>query len=146
MIAEVNALVLGNRRITMDEIHGLSVGSQQTDHLTAQYSNCALSPLQCYHEEECGFLSQIVIGDETRGHRFEPESKRQSKQWKCATSPPPKKSKTVLTSSGFSLSTMPSTIKTMRYVIQFAVVHGSKITRRSLPYFPGHQTPRFKHY
>ncbi|GFX56837.1 uncharacterized protein TNCV_495851 [Trichonephila clavipes] len=46
------------------------------------------------------FLSPIVTGDETRGHHFEPESKHQSKQWKCAISPPPKKAKTVHTSPG----------------------------------------------
>ncbi|GFW53259.1 uncharacterized protein TNCV_4709931 [Trichonephila clavipes] len=34
------------------------------------------------------------------GHHFEPESKRQTKQWKRATSPPPKKSKAELTNSG----------------------------------------------
>ncbi|GFS66518.1 histone-lysine N-methyltransferase SETMAR [Trichonephila clavipes] len=70
MIAEVNALILNNRRITIDEIHRL-----------------------------LDISSQIVTGDETWGHRFEPESKRQNKQWNCATSPPPKKSKAVHTSS-----------------------------------------------
>ncbi|GFQ95017.1 histone-lysine N-methyltransferase SETMAR [Trichonephila clavata] len=43
-------------------------------------------------------LSQIVNGDETWCNHFEPESKRQSKQLKRATSPPRKKSK--VTSSG----------------------------------------------
>ncbi|GFV84154.1 mariner Mos1 transposase [Trichonephila clavipes] len=53
-------------------------------------------------EEEYVFLSlsQTVTGDETWNHHFEPESKRQSKQWKRATSPPPRKSKDVHTSSG----------------------------------------------
>ncbi|GFV94363.1 hypothetical protein TNCV_2268171 [Trichonephila clavipes] len=45
-------------------------------------------------------LSQIVTGDETWGHHFEPESKRQSKHRKRATSPPPKKLEAVHTSSG----------------------------------------------
>ncbi|GFV28754.1 hypothetical protein TNCV_3987041 [Trichonephila clavipes] len=40
----------------------------------------------------------IVTGDETWCHHFQPESKRQSKQWKRVTSPP-KKSKVVHTSS-----------------------------------------------
>ncbi|GFQ98238.1 mariner Mos1 transposase [Trichonephila clavata] len=64
----------------------------------------SLSHLQLYHEEEYGFSSQILPGDETRCHHFEPESKRQSKQWKRATSPPPKKSKAVHTSSGKVMS------------------------------------------
>ncbi|GBN66295.1 hypothetical protein AVEN_161903-1 [Araneus ventricosus] len=72
--------------------------------LTAEQRNnrmaLSLSHLQRYHEEEYGFLSHIVTGDETWCHHFEPESKRQSKQWKHATSPPPKKSKAVHTSSG----------------------------------------------
>ncbi|GBM61069.1 Mariner Mos1 transposase [Araneus ventricosus] len=57
------------------------------------------SNLQRYHEEEYGFLSHIVTGDETWCHHFELESKRQNKQWKHSTSPPPKKSKAVHTSS-----------------------------------------------
>ncbi|GFW63232.1 histone-lysine N-methyltransferase SETMAR [Trichonephila clavipes] len=76
------------------------MGSQSTDHRKAQYSKVlSLSHLQRYHEEENGFLSQIVTGDETWGDHFEPESKLQSKKWKRATSPPPNKSKVVHTSS-----------------------------------------------
>ncbi|GFW60985.1 reverse transcriptase [Trichonephila clavipes] len=60
----------------------------------------SLSHVQGYHVEEYGFLSQIVTGYETWGHHFEPEGKRQSKQWKRATSSPPKKSKAVHTGSG----------------------------------------------
>ncbi|GFV89158.1 uncharacterized protein TNCV_4913571 [Trichonephila clavipes] len=59
----------------------------------------SLSPLRHYHDEEYGFLSPIVTGDETWGHHFEPESKSQSKHWKRAISPPPKKSKAVHASS-----------------------------------------------
>ncbi|GBO11356.1 hypothetical protein AVEN_111355-1 [Araneus ventricosus] len=126
MIAEVHDLVLNNRRVTMDEIHrllGISVGTTHTimhqhlkfrkicaqwvpHELTAEQRNnrmaLSLSHLQRYHEEEYGFLSHIVTGDEKWCHHFEPESKRQSKQWKHATSPPPKKSKAVHTSSGMS--------------------------------------------
>ncbi|GFQ76765.1 histone-lysine N-methyltransferase SETMAR [Trichonephila clavata] len=88
MIAEVNALVLGNHRITMNEILrllGISTAEQRNTQMAL-----SLSHLQRYHEEECGFPSQIVTGDETWCHHFETESKRKSKR---ATSPPPKKSK-----------------------------------------------------
>ncbi|GFQ80360.1 uncharacterized protein TNCT_316101, partial [Trichonephila clavata] len=65
--------------------------------LTAEQCNTRmtlpLGHLQHYPEQEYGFLSQIVTGDETRRHHFEPESKRQSKKWKRVTSPPPKKAK-----------------------------------------------------
>ncbi|GFT29985.1 retrovirus-related Pol polyprotein from transposon 412 [Trichonephila clavipes] len=58
---------------------------------------------QCIkRRHEYGFLSQIVAGDEAWGHHFEPESKRQSKQWKRPI-PPPKKSNAVYTSSGKSV-------------------------------------------
>ncbi|GFU97301.1 histone-lysine N-methyltransferase SETMAR [Trichonephila clavipes] len=69
-------------------------------HLTVEQRNTrralSLSHVQRYHEEDYGFLFQIVTGDETWGYHFEPESKH----CKCATSPPPKKSKAVRTSSG----------------------------------------------
>jgi hypothetical protein len=42
-------------------------------------------------EEE--FLSRIVIGDETWVHHYEPESKRQSMEWKHPGSPTKKKFK-----------------------------------------------------
>ena len=64
-----------------------------------------LSHLQRYYEEEYVFLSRIVTGDETYCHHFEPESKRQSQQWKHLNYPPPKKSKAVHTSTGIMLMT-----------------------------------------
>ncbi|UYV74114.1 hypothetical protein LAZ67_11002156 [Cordylochernes scorpioides] len=41
------------------------------------------------------FVNRIVTMDETWGHHFTPESKRQSMQWKHSGTPPPKKAKTV---------------------------------------------------
>ncbi|GFW48182.1 histone-lysine N-methyltransferase SETMAR [Trichonephila clavipes] len=87
-----------------DEFRGLLDLTTSDSQLTAEQRNTwnvlSLSHLQLYHEEEYGFPSQIVTGDETWGHHFEPESKRQSKQWKRASSPPPKKSKVTHTSPG----------------------------------------------
>ncbi|GFV23689.1 uncharacterized protein TNCV_3425941 [Trichonephila clavipes] len=106
---EVKSLVLAIRRITMDEIHRLLSISGGTTHtimhkrmnfrktcpqwvpnqLTTEQRNTRIvlsfSNLQSNHEEEYGFLSQIVPGDETRSHHFEPESKRHRKHWKHAT-------------------------------------------------------------
>ena len=59
-----------------------------------------VSHLQQYHKEEYAFLSCIITADETWCHHFEPESKRQSQQWKHLNSPPPKKSEAVHTSTG----------------------------------------------
>jgi len=47
-----------------------------------------------YREEGDNFLQQIVTGDETLIHHYEPESKRQSMQWKHPSSPVAKKFKT----------------------------------------------------
>ncbi|GFV05259.1 histone-lysine N-methyltransferase SETMAR [Trichonephila clavipes] len=41
------------------------------------------------------FMKRIVTGDETWCHHYEPETKRDSMQWKHASSPPPKKFRAV---------------------------------------------------
>ncbi|KAF8794948.1 hypothetical protein HNY73_002857 [Argiope bruennichi] len=58
-----------------------------------------------YHVQEFPFLSRIITGNETWCHHFEPESRRQSQQWKHMDSPPPKKSKAVHASSGIVMMT-----------------------------------------
>ncbi|GFY24962.1 mariner Mos1 transposase [Trichonephila clavipes] len=98
-IVEVNVLVLESRRITVDEILrllGINMGTEQCNTQIA----LSLNHLHCYYEEKNDFLSQIVTDDETGCHHFEPESESQSKQWKCVTSTPSKKSKVMHTSSG----------------------------------------------
>ncbi|GFV30799.1 histone-lysine N-methyltransferase SETMAR [Trichonephila clavipes] len=134
MIAEVNALVLDNHRSPVEEIRrslDISVGTTHTimrqylnfrklsaqwapHQLTSERHNIqlalSLNHLQRYMEEY-GVLSQIVSVDETWSQHFEPESKRQSKQWKRSTSTPSKKPNAVHASSGkvmiscFSLTT-----------------------------------------
>jgi len=44
-----------------------------------------------YREEGDNIMQQIVIGDETWIHHYEPKSKRQSMQWKHPSSPVAKK-------------------------------------------------------
>jgi hypothetical protein len=46
-----------------------------------------------HHEEDPGILEQIVTGDETWVHHYEPDSKRQSMEWKHQSSPVRKKFK-----------------------------------------------------
>ena len=53
-----------------------------------------------YREEGNNFLQQIVTSDETWIHHYEPESKRQSMQWKHPSSPVAKIFKTQLLSAG----------------------------------------------
>ena len=50
--------------------------------------------LNRYNNEGEEFLSRIVTGDETWVHHYEPESKRQSMEWKHPGSPAKKKFKT----------------------------------------------------
>ncbi|PNF29904.1 hypothetical protein B7P43_G07269, partial [Cryptotermes secundus] len=75
------------------------VQRQLMEEQNTQRMAVSLGHLQRYHEEEYAFLSLIATGDETWCHYFEPESKRQSQQWKHVNSPPPKKSKALHTSS-----------------------------------------------
>jgi hypothetical protein len=52
------------------------------------------APLAVSTKEEQEFLSRIVTGDEMGVHHYEPESKRQSMEWKHPGSPKKKKIKT----------------------------------------------------
>jgi len=42
-------------------------------------------------EKQDDILGRIITGDETWVYQYEPETKRQSAQWKTANSPRPKK-------------------------------------------------------
>ena len=47
-----------------------------------------------FEEEGLGFLQQLVIGDETWVHHYDPEYTRHSKEYRHKASPVPKKYKT----------------------------------------------------
>ena len=51
--------------------------------------------LFCYENDPDDFIERVVFQDETWIHKFDPETKRQSKQWMHPDSPPPKKFKSV---------------------------------------------------
>ena len=51
--------------------------------------------LNQYEPEGDSFLDRIITGDETWCHHYEPESKRQSMEWRHANSPSKKKFKTL---------------------------------------------------
>jgi len=46
-------------------------------------------------ESDENFMGQIITGDETWVYEYDPETKRQSSQWKSADSPRPKKARLV---------------------------------------------------
>lgn len=73
-IDKVRDMILNNRRITIDEVATSSIENEGDN-------------------EGDSFLNRIVTGDETWIHYYEPESKRQSMEWKHPESPAKKKFK-----------------------------------------------------
>lgn len=116
-VSRVESLVMSDRRLTVEDIAtqlSISIGTAhkilKQDLLLTKVS-CRWVPrmltdvhksnrfeisqelLQRYQDEGDEFLSKIVTGDETWVYLFEPESKRQSLEWKHAKSPTRKKFK-----------------------------------------------------
>lgn len=117
-IQQVDDIIRGDRRVTADEvcrIISLSKGSvitiikqlgyskvcarwvprMLTDQNKEARKTIASQHLQRFRLEGDEFLKKIVTGDETWVHFFEPESKRQSMEWRHTSSPRKKKFKTV---------------------------------------------------
>lgn len=113
-LEKVCQAVLADRHCTIDEIseiRGVSWSSCQrilTEHsmmkqAAANFTLCLLTEehknnhvtvchdLQEELENDPQFLTEIVTGDESWCHGYEPESKQQSSQWKSPNSPRPKK-------------------------------------------------------
>jgi histone-lysine N-methyltransferase SETMAR len=112
----VDELIRSNRRITTRDIidvigvgHGAAhniisdlgyskvcarwIPRQLTDELKhSRLDVCGLM-LQRYLNEGEQFMNSIVTGDESWAHHYEPETKRQSMQWRHLGSPSPKKFK-----------------------------------------------------
>ena len=110
-------MVLANRRVTIDEVanhlkisHGSAyeiihnrLGFHKVcarwvpKQLTVLHKQTRLDicqqHLDCYGNERDVFLDRIITGDETWIHHCEPESKRQSMEWKHPQSPSKKKFK-----------------------------------------------------
>ena len=66
-------------------------GSSTETHKQSLLEAC--SELLKYFHSDKTFLQRIVTGNETWVHRFEPESKRASMEWRDSTSPRSKKFK-----------------------------------------------------
>ena len=114
-IDQADTLIKENRCITINELAeslGVSAGCTVKIMDTLGYSNVcarwvprqiteahkqsrlgACFELLKYCHSDKTFLQQIVTGDETRVHHFEPDSKRASMEWRHPTSPRSKKFK-----------------------------------------------------
>ncbi|XP_066946989.1 protein GVQW3-like [Macrobrachium rosenbergii] len=114
-IDQVQTLILNNRRLTIDEVayhmhisHGSAyeivhnrlnfhkvcvrwVPKQLSDEHKRNRLRICQHLLDRHANEGDTFLKRIVTGDETWIHHFEPESKRQSMEWKHPQSPVKKK-------------------------------------------------------
>ena len=60
--------------------------------------------VDAFESDSVKFVQQFVTGDETWVHHWDPESKVESMQWRHASSPPPKKFRS-LTSAGKLMAT-----------------------------------------
>ena len=118
MINHVERLVLNNRRIKVAEFAsecGISNGSVYTiihEHLGMSKVSARWVPrnlnmqdrqqrvessqelLEVYNANPEDFHTRLVTGDETWLHHWDPDTKKESMQWKHPGSPPPKKFRT----------------------------------------------------
>ena len=116
-VANVKAFVNKNRRVTLEEVaNKFSIGKASAhkilhEHLGMSKVSARWVPRQLsadqkatrvinakehlsrFNREGDKFLNRIITGDEMWVDFSEPETKAQSKQWKRAGSPPPKKFK-----------------------------------------------------
>lgn len=124
MVDRVRDLVLEDRRISVstiehalcishgsvitilhDKLHMSKVSARWVPRMLTPFQkqirlNCATQLLTRFQNDKDDFLDKIVTLDQTWIHHYDPESKRQSMQWKTRDEPPPKKSKKVRSSAG----------------------------------------------
>jgi len=134
IIAAVEKLIRDDRRIKVLEIARtmqISCGSVKTiiyDHLKMSKVSAKWVPrnltnhdrarrvttsqeiVDALESDPVKFVQQIVTGDETWVHHWDPESKVESRQWRHASSPPPRKFRT-LPSAGKLMVTIFGTVK-----------------------------------
>ena len=82
-----------HERLGFHKVCSRSVPRQLTPQHKSQRMGLSLQHLQRYQDEGDDMLSQIVTGDESWVHQYEPETKRASMQWKHPASPAQKKFK-----------------------------------------------------
>ncbi|GFX72220.1 histone-lysine N-methyltransferase SETMAR [Trichonephila clavipes] len=89
-----NVWTIVQDRLRFRRVFAAWVPKQLTDPQKELRMGLALQHLFRYQEDPA-FMKRIVTGDETWGHHYEPETKRDSMLWKHALSPPPKKFRAV---------------------------------------------------
>ncbi|GFT84563.1 HTH_48 domain-containing protein [Trichonephila clavipes] len=105
---QANTVIKSDLIDKVDDLVAISEGvcrlgsKQLTDQQKELRMGLALQHLFRYQEDPA-FTKRIVTGDETWCHHYEPETKRDSMQWKHASSPHPKKLR-VVKSAGKSLT------------------------------------------
>lgn len=114
-VTKIHDLVMADRRLTIRRLHELTgISATRIQHIlsevldmhkvSARWVPRMLTPdqkrvrvttstanLAAFRANPTRFLGRFVTVDETWVHHFDPESKRQSMQWKHASSPAPKK-------------------------------------------------------
>ncbi|XP_049273386.1 protein GVQW3-like [Rhipicephalus sanguineus] len=118
VIAEVNAVVMRERRVTIREIaevvgiSTLSAHSIMTEDLAIKRVAAKFLPklltveqkqlrvevsqdMLDFTSSDPNFMNTIITGDESWVHEYDPETKSQSSHWKHSSSPRPKKTREV---------------------------------------------------
>ena len=89
--------------LKMSEVSAGWVPRNLTDHDRARRITTSQEFVDLF--DPVKFVQQIVTGDETWVHHWDPESKVESMQWRHASSPPPRKFRT-LPSAGKLMATI----------------------------------------
>ncbi|XP_037504875.1 protein GVQW3-like [Rhipicephalus sanguineus] len=128
VIAEVNAVVMRDRRVTIREIaeevgiSTFSAHSIMTEDLVMKRVAAKFVPklltveqkqlrvevsqdMLDFTSSDPNFMNTIITGDESWVYGYDPETKSQSSQWKHSTSPRPKKARQVRSNVKVMLST-----------------------------------------
>ena len=96
--------------LKMSKVSARWVPRNLTDHDRARRVTTSQEFVDLFESDPVKFVRQIVTGDETWVHHWDPESKVESMQWRHASSPPPRKFRT-LPSAGKLMATIFGTVK-----------------------------------
>lgn len=118
-IDRVHKMVMDDRRLTVryiaeiigicqERVHHILTNELEMTKVSARWVPRLLTPdqkrtrldmsrenLELFEADPDGFIERFLTMDECWVHHFEPETKKQSMQWKHTFSPPPKKAKVV---------------------------------------------------
>jgi len=87
---------INHDHLKMSKVSARWVPRNLTDHDRARRVATSQEFVDLFESDSVNIVRQIVTGDETWVHLWDPESKVESMQWMHASSPPPRKFRTVL--------------------------------------------------